>query len=414
MSQKTYRVELIKFTYGGESLGRLPDGRAVFVPFALPGETVSVSLVEEKRNFAKAILIEVLQPSPERNSARCRHFGECGGCQYQMMFYAAQLSAKRTILLDQLERIGKLENPFVEKSIPSPNEFNYRNYVQFQLSPDGQLGYYRSGVRGVLPITECHLPEPDINTVWPQLDIESLPEISRLGVRLGADRDIQIILESKDLEAPEITVEDLPISIVHLSPAGTLVLAGSEVVYFEILERRFQVSAGSFFQTNTPLAEKMVEHILELLSTYGVLSSTSTAIDAYCGVGLFSAFLAPNVKRLIGIESNPNACEDFMVNLDEFDNVELYEASTEIALANLNSHPDFILVDPPRSGLDKRVLYSIVRLAPPILVYVSCDPSTLARDAKRLSAKGYTLQQVTPFDLFPQTQHIESISLWTR
>lgn len=137
-----------------------------------------------------------------------------------------------------------------------------------------------------------------------------------------------------------------------------------------------------------------------------------TILDVYCGVGLFSAFLAPNVKRLIGIESSPSACEDFVINLDEFDNVELYEALAEDALPVLDIHPEVILVDPPRAGLDRRALDAILALKPRTLAYVSCDPSTLARDARRLIAGGYHLKQVTPFDMFPQTYHIESISLF--
>ncbi|MGD8456820.1 MAG: methyltransferase, partial [Anaerolineales bacterium] len=161
-------------------------------------------------------------------------------------------------------------------------------------------------------------------------------------------------------------------------------------------------------QVNTPVAAKMVEHLLEQLP----LTPSTTLLDVYCGVGLFSAFTAPRVGRLIGIESNPNAVDDFAVNLDAFDHVEIYQAPAEEVLPTLEVEADVILVDPPRAGLSREVLDAILKLHPAVLAYVSCDPATLARDAKRLTAGGYTLEHITPFDLFPQTYHIESVSFW--
>jgi len=158
------------------------------------------------------------------------------------------------------------------------------------------------------------------------------------------------------------------------------------------------------------MAERMVEHLISSLP----ITSFTTLLDVYCGVGLFSAFLASKCRRVIGIESSPSACEDFSFNLDEFDNVELYEGLAEEVIPHLAAKPDIVLVDPPRAGLEKRVVDGILKLNPPTIAYVSCDPSTLARDAKRLIEGGYRLKQVTPFDLFPQTYHIESISIFER
>jgi 23S rRNA (uracil1939-C5)-methyltransferase len=217
------------------------------------------------------------------------------------------------------------------------------------------------------------------------------------------------ILESDEIEAPELELE-AGISVVHLTEEDALVMAGEDHIAMQVLDRTFYVSAGSFFQVNTVMAEQMVEHLLENLSL-----PTKTILDVYCGAGLFSAFLAPKCERLIGIEASPSACEDFAVNLDEFDHVELYEGAAEDVLPSLVSriaNPNYILLDPPRSGVDKVALDGIRELAPPLIAYVSCDPSTLARDAARLVAGGYRLVDVTPFDMFPQTYHIESISLF--
>jgi len=400
--------------YGGQAMGRLPDGRAVFVPFALPGEQVRLRPVEEKRGHVRAELLEVLQPSASRISPRCAHFGLCGGCHYQHMPYADQLAAKSAILREQLQRLGGLSDPPLAPAVPAPEDFYYRNHVQFHLAPDGKLGYHREGSAEVFPIQECHLPEPPLDAIWKQMEIEAIPGLERIGLRLGSGDDIQLILDGSDPRPPELSVEDLPISVAYLSPAGRLVLAGSEAVYIEVLGRVFRLSAGSFFQVNTRMAETMVEHLLGELPARLNPDRGVTLLDAYCGVGLFSAFLAPLVGRLVGIEALPFAGDDFAVNLDEFDNVELYQASVEDVLPALEIKPQIALVDPPRAGLSRLALDGILRLQPSLLVYISCDPATLARDAKRLVSAGYSLKKITPFDLFPQTYHIESITFWEK
>lgn len=412
MDETTFTLTLSTLTYGGDCLGRLTDGRAVFVPFALPGETVRVRLVEEKRGHVRAELLEILTPAPQRVQPVCMHFGACGGCHYQHLSYPAQLQAKTDILRQQLERIGGLKEPPLQPAVASPHPTRYRNHVQFHLDAQGKPGYHRADANSVLPIQECHLPAEALDAIWPQLDLESIPGLERVGLRLGMDEDIQLILESSDPLLPEFSVEELTLSAVHLSPAGAQVLAGSEVIFIEVLGRVFQVSAASFFQVNTPMAEAMVQHVLDTLPKFVTLTPQTTLIDAYCGVGLFSAFLAGKVGRLIGIEASPSATEDFVQNLDEFDHVELYEAAVEMALPSLDVAAEVVLVDPPRAGLDRRALEALLAMKPRLLVYISCDPATLARDARRLTDGGYQLMQITPFDLFPQTYHIESISFW--
>ena len=419
MPSPTFEIHLDKFTYGGEAMGRLDDGRAVFVPFALPGETVRVRLTEEKRNFARAELVEVVVPSPQRISPKCVHFGVCGGCHYQNLAYADQLAAKTDILRDQLTRIGKIENPPVRPIIPSPQEWNYRNHIQFHLTEEGKLGFVSHlpagegpGVR-VIPIVECHLPEAPIAALWPQLEFDPGAPDDRIAIRAGAGDDLMLVIESDDPLPPEVDFE-AGISAVHIFADNSVVMAGDDHLIIEALGRPFKVSAASFFQVNTPMAAKMVEHALDLLP-----EKMDALLDVYCGVGLFSAFAAPRCQRLIGIEASPSACEDFAANLDEFDHVELYQAPAEDVLPALVTQIASLrhtcaIVDPPRAGLDKKVLDALAAARPEAILYVSCDPSTLARDARRLSEHGYRLAQVTPFDLFPQTYHIESISRFIR
>ena len=187
-------------------------------------------------------------------------------------------------------------------------------------------------------------------------------------------------------------------------------IAGEDHLTIHILDRDFRVSASSFFQVNIVMAEKIIHHLLAHLP----LSPTANLLDVYCGVGLFSAFLAPGCKRIIGVESSQHACDDFIFNLDDFENVDLYEGRAEDVILHLDVKPDIVLVDPPRAGLERGALDGILHLNPRTVAYVSCDPSTLARDAGRLINGGFRLVDVTPFDLFPQTYHIESVSLFEK
>ena len=216
-----------------------------------------------------------------------------------------------------------------------------------------------------------------------------------------------LMLESGSLETPELEIE-AGISVTHNYEENTVVMAGNDHSFMEVLGRAFKVSAPSFFQVNTVMAEAMVQYLLDHLP----IAQASTVLDIYCGVGLFSAFLAPKCRRVIGIEASPSACADFVLNLDEFENVELYEGLAEEVIPDLEGKPEIVLVDPPRAGLEKNVVEGILNLKPQVIAYVSCDPSTLARDARRLIEGGYKLKQVAPFDLFPQTYHIESVSMF--
>lgn len=407
---ETFQIKMEKMVYGGDCLGRLPDGRAVFVPFVLPGEVVQVEILDDKKRFARAWPIEMIQGSPDRIAPRCTHFGACGGCQYQNLDYAKQASLKEALLRDQFQRIGKIENPPIQPIIPSPTPWNYRNHVQFHLGQNGELGFIHADGKYLLTIDECHLPQEPINDLWPQLELGPDSGVYRLGIRMDTYDSLMITMEGDDPKPPEFSV-DIPVSAVYTPPEANLtVLAGDDHLIYTLLDRNFQVSARSFFQVNTDMAEKMITYLLENLT----FSSDTRCIELYAGVGLFSSFIAPKVSHLTAIESSGSACHDFAVNLDEFDNVILYEAEAEEVLPNLNIATDLLIVDPPRSGLAPGVHDALRKIQPTQIAYISCDPATLARDAKKIIKTGYQLLSVTPFDLFPQTSHIESISIFER
>lgn len=408
--QETFTITMEKMVYGGDCLGRLPDGRAVFVPFVLPGEVVRIKITEDKKRYARALPLELIEGSPDRIAPRCLHFGACGGCQYQNLDYAKQLLLKKDILIDQFQRIAKIQDPPIQAVVPAPSPWYYRNFIQFHLSKSGELGYIHADGEHLLPIQECHLPQDAINTLWQQLDLGAGSGIQRLGIRQDSYESMMLIMEGEDPQPPDFSV-DIPVSAVYTPPEADLtVLAGDDHLTFDILDRHFQVSARSFFQVNTPMAEKMVRFLLENLHFTG----DSRAIELYAGVGLFSAFIAPQVEHLTAIESSGSACHDFITNLADFDNVVLYEAEAEAVMPTLNIQADILIADPPRAGLPPEVHDSLSAIQPRQITYISCDPATLARDTKKILQKEYRLLSVTPFDLFPQTAHIESISLFEK
>lgn len=401
-------LRLDGLAYGGEAFGRDAAGRMVFVPLALPGERVSVEVVEAHARWCRAQLVEVIEPSPERVAPRCRHFGTCGGCHYQHLQAGAQPAAKQAIVRAQLERLGGFRDPPVEETIAGTSSWNTRNHIQFSLTPDGRLGFQAGGSNEVIAIQECHLPEPALNDLWPALHLEAGSGIDRIALRCAGDETL-IVFHADD--EPDVEIElDLRASTVWLSPQGMHVLAGGSALVHSVRGRLFRVSPASFFQAHTELTSALVDLVLRAAQP----QPGQTAFDLYAGVGLFSAFLAERGLRLLAVEHSASACEDFAFNLEPFENVDLYQASVEQALGSLNAQADVVIVDPPRAGLGREVVEALLMHAPPRLVYVSCDPSTLARDGKQLSASGYHLETVTPIDLFPQTFHIETVSVWSR
>jgi 23S rRNA (uracil1939-C5)-methyltransferase len=399
------RIE--KIVHGGDGMGRGPDGRPVFVPFTAPGERVRVEPREARKGFLRGKLIEVIEPSAERVTPRCRHFGECGGCQLQHLSYPAQKEAKEAVLREQLLRLGGIAGAPIRPITPPESEWNYRNHIQCAPA-DGRLGFHRPASRSVLAVTECHLPEGRLWDLWQSLEWEAVPGLRQISFR-AADDGVMVVFEGEAGELPEVSVESSA-SAAWIGPqGGATYLAGGPLRY-EVLGREFSVSADSFFQVNTARIPAMVSTVLEMAGP----APGETALDVYCGTGLFSAFLAERAARVIAVEESPSAVADFEANLDRFDSVELYAATAEQALAAIDAKPDLAVVDPPRGGLAARAMRALLKLAPPRIVMVSCEMSTLARDARILAGAGYRLTDLAPIDLFPQTSHLETVGRWIK
>jgi 23S rRNA (uracil1939-C5)-methyltransferase len=406
---KLVDLDVVDFTFGGDAFGRMEDGKPVFVPFAMPGEKVRVRIPTEKKDYCIGKLEQVISPSLRRVVPRCEHFTDCGGCHYQHLSYEHQLEVKQKIVTDQLRRIGKISDPQVNEIIPSPMQWNYRNTVQFHVSPNGKLGFRESNGSRIVEVKECHLPVPELGELWPKLDIDPASGINRIMLRVGSDGELLAGLECEHDFPPEFNL-DFPLSVHFLGKEQDYLLAGDSHSVMTVNGVDFMVSPRSFFQVNLAQAEAMVQYVLANCE----VSSNSTVLDLYCGVGLFSAFLAPKVKELVGVELSESACNDFATNLDARDNVSLYIGRVEEIVPSLQVLPDLVIVDPPRAGLDKKVVETLKKSSTRQLVYVSCDPSTLARDCKRLIEGGFAIDKVQPFDLFPQTYHVETIVLMSR
>lgn len=410
-------LHLTDMAHGGAALGR-HEGKVIFVSYAIPGEEVLVELVEDKGRYARGRLVEVLSPSAQRVSPPCPHFGSyataatvsCGGCHWQHIAYAAQLEFKQRIVQDQLERIGRFERVSVKPMIESPEFWRYRNHVQFALDEHGQLGFMAAESQRVVPIRECHVMHPLLEEVFGALDLE-LPELKRLLLRCGVNTGQRmVVFETYEDEPFELEV-DLPVSCVFLLSDGrTATLVGQEYISEVLGGQEYRISASSFFQVNTSQAEELVRLVRDYLAPTG----NEVLLDAYCGVGVFGLGLADEVGQVIGVEESPSAVADARFNAGLADNVEFVEGRVEEVLPSLEAPIDLTVLDPPRQGCASEVLTALARLAPAKIVYVSCDPATLARDTRQLVQAGYQLVEVQPVDMFPQTYHIESVALLRR
>ncbi len=471
-------LTLTGIAHGGEAIGH-HGGKIVFVPYAIPGETVQAEIVEEKQRWARARLVRVLKPSPDRALPPCPYFGpgQCGGCQWQHIAYERQLELKAEVVADQLRRLGGIDDPPVLDPIALASDtglldFAYRNHAQLVADAEGRLGYVRDGVgqgqpRGdareqgvrapgrpaqdVIAVDECLLLHPLLDEMHGALlagiaeadavdgsqpdEQDEAPAsqpviVRRINLRAGVNTGQRLLaFETVGDRAPGFVVEELPVRCVVRRRDGSIEgLVGEPWIEEEVAGRTFRISANSFFQVNTVGAEVMVDLATELLAPQG----HETLLDGYCGVGLFGLSLAGQVGQVIGIEESEAACEDFAWNARDLDNVTLHEGAVEDVLAALaagghgqeiGNHPggtvlsdggriDLAIIDPPRSGAGPEVVQHLARLAVPKLLYVSCDPATLARDARLLLAAGYALEQVQPVDMFPQTYHVESLALF--
>jgi len=410
---QTFALDLTGLIYGGNAIGR-HDGRAIFVPYGLPGERVIVQVTQDRGRFAYAEILERIgEAAPERVTPRCPHFGpgKCGGCHWQHIDYEAQLWYKTEIVREQLQRLGGIKEALVYPMIASPDPWMYRSHATFSVAGDGRLGFVDTDDTHVMPITECHILRPELLALFHDLSLD-VPTLNRVRLQVGsASDDLLVAFSTSDDQAPAIEV-DIPASVAFLPAENEPVaLVGSTYVTYTVKGHAFRVTAGGFFQVNLRQAEVLIDLVIDRLA----LTGRESVLELYAGVGMFTPFLAENAGLVTTIESFPSAVADAEINLAAYDNIDLIEGAVEDVLGALEEpFFDVALLDPPRQGLEGIALDELVKLAPRTIVYVSCDPATLARDAKRLAGKGYQLRDVQPVDMFPQTYHIEAVATFDK
>ena len=424
-----------KLIYGGDGLARTSadaDGRsmAVFVPFVLPGERAEVEIAHGKPGFSRGSVTQLAEPSAERIAAACQYFQQCGGCHYQHISYQRQLEYKAEILRETLRRVGKIELK-TEIQLHASPPWNYRNRtrLQVQTNPEFALAYYRFGSHELLPVRECPISSPLINRVMARLaeargcecpaaveEIEFFADAEDghllAWAFCGPDADDKVLLrwaEALQRDCPQIAGVTFFASRRRSededpSDMKRLAHSGAQEIRYPTKGGELRVSAGAFFQVNRHLVD-------DLISTVCGGVSGERALDLYAGVGLFTAALAPGFRHIFAVDASQISHGDLIHNAPA--NVKAVRARTEDYLksAPVRKRPELVVVDPPRAGVGKAVIRSLVALEAKRVRYVSCDPATMARDLAPLLAAGYRIEEAHLFDLFPQTFHIESVML---
>ena len=430
----TIELTVDKIVPGGDGIGR-SGGMVVFVPQTAPGDRLKVRIHTRKRSYWQGTVEEIIEPSPLRTRPACPYYGVCGGCDLQHLSYDSQLVVKKLILNDALQRIGRV---FVPPSNPLPAEspWRYRNKSQYPASgPPWRIGFFQRRSHRIVDISQC-LVQPEVldhlrSAVKLRLEESSetsYDETTRAGnirhvvvkySRATGQACLMFVTAGTELtpsaysgltnQHPELA------SIVHnvnpdpvnrIAGSAFRTLAGKPFYHERVLGLTLQVSSASFFQANTSATELLVKRILKYLEPDG----TEQVLDLYCGVGTITVPIAGFVRGVIGVEANPSAVNDARANLEQdgVRNAEIRHAAVEDAIAQIDS-TDAVVLDPPRKGCEAGVVRELGRLKPRIIVYVSCNPTTLARDIARLQLVGYSVEEIQPLDMFPQTSHIETI-----
>ncbi|RMH80429.1 MAG: 23S rRNA (uracil(1939)-C(5))-methyltransferase RlmD [Acidobacteria bacterium] len=406
-------VHIKKLVYGGYGLGEI-GGRKLLVDYSVPGEVVKVEVLKDKGDYALATVKDVVFPSEERREAPCPYYGRCGGCQLQHIRYDAQLRAKAEILLETLRRIGRLEIRDLD-SVVYGEEFGYRVRAQFKVQ-GSKLGFFERRSHRLVEIEKCLLLHPSINRLIPSLRELSnrAPNISEIHVSYSPTEDEFLIkLISKDFLAKEklrkIMENTLPKEVKGLGfyrKSQREYYLGRDFTFYSIGPYRYRVSMDSFFQINYLLWE-------DFINTAMPSNHYNTALELHCGVGFFSLFLAKKSGFVHSYDSSPSAIRDAEYNarINSVDNLFFYNEKSLYALKrHAGEVIDLIFLDPPRSGLSEGEAKLITANRPKEMVYVSCEPTTFARDLKVLTRGGYNLRHVSLIDNFPNTYHIESVA----
>jgi 23S rRNA (uracil1939-C5)-methyltransferase len=441
-------LRIDSLAFGGNGVARL-DGFVLFVRRGLPGDLVRARVTKVKRNHAEAVTVDVLEPGPVRVEAPCAHYPACGGCRFQDLAYEAQIAEKESQVRDALQRIGGIVEPPLEPILPAESIFHYRNKLEYSFTQEDDgptLGLHRAGRWDeVLPIERCWLTTDLGNAIrnavrdWAREERLRAHDqkthegfLRHLVVREGRNTGQALVVlvtapgELPDEEHfvdvlrrfPEVrsihwAINDRPAEVTRDLP--TRLLYGEDAIEEELCALRFRVSPNAFLQTNTAMAEQLYR----LVGEFAQLQGGETVYDLYCGTGTIGLTLAGKALTVWGVEASEEAVSCAIDNaaLNAIGNAAFFAGDVGRSLEDLHARsgdPDVVVVDPPRAGLSGRAVRQLGKLAPERIVYVSCNPTTLAGNVKELTGEwGYRLERVRPVDMFPHTPHVEAVALLT-
>lgn len=422
----------------GEGVGKV-DGLTFFVEGALPGEEVLAEVETRKKNYAVAKLIEIVKPSPERTEPFCPLYKDCGGCQLQHLSYPAQLKWKRQQVVDAVKRIGKISGVEIFDALGMENPLRYRNKMQFPVGKNLQIGCYARGSHKIIDTNSCMIQNEvndkilaAVRKVAAKFNLPPYNEDTHKGFlrhvmgRVGSNGEFMIVLvtatktfpNEKNFvralvkELPNVTSIQQNVQTFHnnvILGRDTKILYGKPTIHDKIGGLTFNISARSFFQVNTAQAELLYKTALDFAEIRG----NETVIDAYCGTGTISLFMAKKARKVIGVEVVSSAVNDAIKNAREnkIRNAEFIVGDAVKILPKLfDVYAEVVVIDPPRTGCDRKVLETFAVMKPEKIIYVSCNPATLARDLKILEELGYQAKKIQPVDMFPFTSHVESVA----
>jgi 23S rRNA (uracil1939-C5)-methyltransferase len=384
----TEQISIDALANGGDGIGRR-DGKAVFVPGAIPGDVAEIEIVDVKKRFERGHLVSVIEASSDRVEPPCPYFGTCGGCMWQFADYQAQLRWKTETVAGQLRHLGGIGDVAVRPIIAPGDAYNYRNRLDLRVDR-GRPALVKASSHDLVPIDVCLLADHALVELFGRLG--DLRGVDRITMRTGVNTGETVIVLDGELPAD--------------ADQWHVPFGGDEIILHEMVAGKlFQITGSAFFQNNTAGAEVLVSLVTEAAS----VDAGDRVLDAYAGGGLFSATAADAADEIVAIESDPLALEDLLVNTE----VEVIEADVADGLEGLPADWDVVIVDPPRVGLGPDVTSQLAELRPGVIASVSCDVASFTRDAAELIAAGYRLEWVQPVDMFPQTPHIETVARFT-
>ncbi|MBM03560.1 MAG: hypothetical protein CL766_02075 [Chloroflexi bacterium] len=385
--EKIDNLELLGITSNGDTYANYKN-ETINVFGGIPGETVSIyyhKFNKGKKQIISGFVEKVIKESPYRITAPCNYFGQCTGCQWQHIEYSHQLTLKKEIILNEINKYPALAKTKISDVIPSESEFNYRNHARFTIRDKGSIGFINRISRRFIKIENCQLMNNWINKTISQLQ-NKVQETSQMSIRYGTNSNDWLI-------QPKLNSNRINLS------------TGQSHYTEKLLDKTFRIGSPSFFQVNTTQAEKLISLVISKLNT-----NTNLIIDAYAGVGTFAITLSEFAKNIIAIEESKSALKDAIENINNIENIEFIQGKTEDILASLDVQVDTLILDPPRAGCHVDTLKGIINNPPEKIIYVSCDPKTLMRDLELLTQSNFKLISLDPIDMFPQTHHVECVA----